>query len=66
MGIKLELGDETTYPMTRIGTISFKMSLGVLELHDALFVPNVMKNLLFVSAITDLKLNLVLMISEAS
>ena len=66
MGIKLELGDETTYQMTRIDTISFKMSLGVLELHDALFVPSVMKNLSFVSAITDLKLNFVLMINKAS
>jgi hypothetical protein len=56
VGIQVELGDDATYPVTRIGTISFRMPLGdVLNLHDVLFVPRLTKNLLYISTITYMK-----------
>jgi hypothetical protein len=56
LGIQVELGDDATYPMTRIDPIFFKMPpCDVLELHDVLFVLGLTKNLLFVSVITNQK-----------
>jgi hypothetical protein len=38
-GIQEELGNDATYPMTRMGIISFRMPLGdVLDLIEVLFV----------------------------
>jgi hypothetical protein len=50
---KWSLGDDATYLVTRIGTISFKMPSGdVPKLHDTLFVPNLTIKLPFVLATT--------------
>ena len=49
------LGDDATYPVTRMGSVSFIMPLGdVLELDDVLYVHGLTKNLLLVLAIMDL------------
>jgi hypothetical protein len=41
------LGNDATYPMTRMGFISFHIPLGdVLDLTEVLFVPSLTKNLL--------------------
>jgi hypothetical protein len=56
VGMQEESGDDVTYSMTEMGTISFRIpSNDVLHLHDALFVPKLMKSLLSISAITDKK-----------
>jgi hypothetical protein len=48
--MSVELGDDATYPMRGVGSISFQMpSSDVLELRDVLFVPGLKKNLLSVS-----------------
>jgi hypothetical protein len=54
--MEVEFGDNATYPMIGISFRSFSMPLGdVLELNDFLFVPSLMKNPLFISAIIDLQ-----------
>ena len=56
LGIQVELGDDSIYPMIGIDTLSFKMpSSNVLELHDVLFVLGLKKNLLFYLTITNLQ-----------
>jgi hypothetical protein len=51
--MSVELGDDATYPMKGLGSISFWMpSSDVLELNDVLFVPGLKKNLLSVSCMT--------------
>jgi hypothetical protein len=43
----VELGDDATYPVTRMGSVSFCMPSGdVLELDDVLYVLGLTKNLL--------------------
>jgi hypothetical protein len=52
-GMSVELGDDATYPMRGVGSISFQMPSGdVLELSDVLFVPGLKKNLLSISCMT--------------
>lgn len=54
--MQVELGDDATYSVIGMGSISFYMPSGdVLELHDVLFVPRLSKNVLSVSCLTDLK-----------
>jgi hypothetical protein len=54
--MSVELGDDATYPMRGVGSISFQMPLGdVLELSDVLFVPSLKKNLLLVSCMIDVQ-----------
>lgn len=51
-----ELGDDATYPMRGLGSISFHMpSSDVLEFNDVLFVTRLMKNLLSISCMVKLK-----------
>jgi hypothetical protein len=51
----VELGNDATYLMRRVGYISFRMpSSDVLELSDILFVLGLRKNLLLVSCMTDI------------
>jgi hypothetical protein len=53
-GMSVELGDDATYPMKGLGSISFQMpSSDVLELNDVLFVLSLKKNLLSVSCMTN-------------
>jgi hypothetical protein len=53
-GMTMELGDDATYPVRGVGSISFQMPSGdVLELSDILFVPSLRKNLLSVSCMTN-------------
>jgi hypothetical protein len=53
-GMSVELGDDATYPVRGVGSISFQMPSGdVLELSDVLFVPSLKKNLLSVSCMTN-------------
>jgi hypothetical protein len=55
-GMSVELGDDATYPMKGLGSISFQMPSGdVLELNDVLFVPSLKKNLLSISCMEDLQ-----------
>jgi hypothetical protein len=55
-GIQVELGNDATYLVTKMGFVSFYMPLGdVLELDDVLYVLGLTKNLLSVSAMTDLR-----------
>jgi hypothetical protein len=52
----VELGDDGKYPVTGLGSISFRMPpREVLELHEVLYVLGMTKNLLSVSCLTDLK-----------
>jgi hypothetical protein len=52
--MSVELGDDATYPMRGVGSISFWMpSSDVLELSDVLFVPGLKKNILSVSCMED-------------
>jgi hypothetical protein len=54
--IQVELGDDATYLVTGMGSVSFNMPSGnVLDLDDVLFVPDLTKNLLSVSAWTELR-----------
>ena len=53
---EVTLGDDTTYPMTRVSIVPIKMPLcDVFELHVVLLAPSLTKNLFVVSAITDMK-----------
>ena len=50
------LGDDSTYPMTRMGSVSFCMSSGdVIDIDDVLYVLGLMKNLISVSTMIDLR-----------
>jgi hypothetical protein len=50
------LGDDATYPVTRMGSVSFSMPSGdVLDIDDVLYVLGLMKNLLSVSTMIDLR-----------
>ena len=52
--MSVELGDDSTYPMRGVVSISFHVSSGdVLELDDILFVHGLKKNLLQVSCMTN-------------
>jgi hypothetical protein len=52
---QVELGNDVTYPITRVGFVSLCMpSSDVLELDDVLYVPSLMKNHLSVSCMIDL------------
>jgi hypothetical protein len=54
--MSVELGDDATYLVRGVGSISFQMSLGdVLELSDILFVLGLKMNLLLVSCMTDVQ-----------
>jgi hypothetical protein len=55
-GIQVELGNDATYPVTKWAlSLSCMPSSDVLELNDVLYVPNLTKNLLLVSCMTDLQ-----------
>ena len=46
VNMKIILGDNTTYPVKRTGTVTLHLSQGqVLRLQDVLYVPNLKKNL---------------------
>ena len=48
-GIQVEFGDDATYPVTRMDSVSFHMPPSyVLELHDVLYVPSFTHNLISV------------------
>jgi hypothetical protein len=50
------LGDDATYPVTRMGSVSFCMPSGdVLDIDDVLYVLGLMKNLISVSTMIDLR-----------
>jgi hypothetical protein len=54
-GMTMELGDDATYPVRGVGSISFWMPSGdVLELDHILLVPGLRKNLLSISCMTDI------------
>jgi hypothetical protein len=55
-GMSVELGDDATYPMRGVGSISFLDTFigDVLELSNVLFVLGLKKNLLSVSCMEDL------------
>jgi hypothetical protein len=54
--MQVELGGNATYLVIGMGSISFCMpSSDVLELDDVLYVPGLTKNLLSISAMTDLR-----------
>jgi hypothetical protein len=55
-GMQVELGNEATYLVSGLGTISLRMPLDDdLDLHVVLFIPGLMKNLLYVSTMTNMK-----------
>jgi hypothetical protein len=44
---KIFPGNDSTYPVTRVGSVSFHMpSSGILELNDVLYVPSLTNSLL--------------------
>lgn len=50
------LGDDATYPVTRMSSMSFCMPSGdVLDIDDILYVLGLMENLLSVSTMIDLR-----------
>ena len=50
------LGDDATYLVTRMGSVSFYMpSCDVLDIDDVLYVLGLMKNLISVSTMIDLR-----------
>lgn len=50
------LGDDATYPISEMGSISFGMPLAnVLEIDDILYVLDLMKNLILVLTMVDLR-----------
>ena len=50
------IGDDATYPVTRMGSVSFCMPSGdVLDIDDVLYVLGLMKNLISVSTMIDLR-----------
>jgi hypothetical protein len=54
--IQVELGNDTTYPITKMSFLSFRMPSGnVLELNDVLSIPGLTKNLVSVSCMIDLQ-----------
>ena len=54
--MEVELGDDATYPIARVGSISFLMPSGdILELTGVLYVPSLTKNLLSILVITNLR-----------
>jgi len=56
VGIQVEYGDNTTYHMIKIGTISFTMPSGnILDWQYVFYVPKLMNNLLSISSITNRK-----------
>ena len=54
--MKVELGDDATYRITRMGFVSFCMALGeVLEFDNVLYLLGLTMNLLLVSTMVDLR-----------
>jgi hypothetical protein len=54
-GMTMELGDDATYPVRGVGSISFQMPLrDVLEMDHILLVPRLRKKLLSISYMTDI------------
>ena len=54
VNLKIILGDNATYPLKGIGTVTLHLSQGqVLCLQDVLYVPNLKKNLVSISAMED-------------
>jgi hypothetical protein len=52
--MRVKLGDDATYLVKEVGSISFWMPLGdVLELNDVLFVPSLKKNLISIFRMTN-------------
>jgi hypothetical protein len=65
--MSVELGDDATYPMRGVGSISFQTPIGdVLELSNVLYVLGLKKNLLLVSCMEDLQCMLSLMLKRLS
>jgi hypothetical protein len=53
-GMRLELGDDASYPVKELGFISFQIPSGVvLELNDDLCIPSLKKNILSFSCIIE-------------
>jgi hypothetical protein len=53
-GLSVDLGDDATYPMKRLVSISIRMpSCDVLELNDVFFILGLKKNILSVSCLVD-------------
>ena len=52
--LKIFLGDNATYPVKGTGTVTLHLSQGqVLRLQDVLYVPDLKKNLVSISAMED-------------
>ena len=52
--LEIILGDNATYPVKGIGTVTLHLPQGqVLHLQDVLYVPNLKKNLVSISAMED-------------
>jgi hypothetical protein len=65
--MQVELGDDATYLVAGVGSISFQMPSGdILELTSVLYVLGLTKNLLSVSVMIDLDIWLSLMINKSS
>ena len=51
---QVELGDDSTYKIERVGSTSLQLDLGtVLHIDDILYVPGLKKNLLSVAGLED-------------
>ena len=55
--LEIILGDNATYPVKGTGTVTLHLSQGEVHFQDVLYVPDLKKNLVSVSAMEDKGLN---------
>lgn len=56
----VDMGDDERYNVTRIGTVTFQReSSSPLRLKDAMFVPSLKKNLVFIAILEDRGYNVI-------